>query len=275
MRKPLARVLAATAAVLLAATACSSGDSKTDASPDSVLTVGVSPVPHAVILNYIKDNLAERVGLKLKVVEFNDYVQPNEALKDKKLDANYFQTIPYLDAQSKERGYKFTPLAPVHIEPLGIYSKKLTSLTDVPDGAVVTLSNDPANLNRGLLLLQANGLITLKNTGDALATELDVAENPHKLKLTPIDPPQLVRSLDDTDLAVINGNYALDAKLVPSKDALALESGENNPYANLVVVRAGDEKDPRIVKLEALLHSPEVKAFIEKTYPDGSVLPAF
>lgn len=274
MRKALIGVAAA-AAVLLAATGCSSGGATKDTSADAVLTVGVSPVPHAVILNYINDNLADAVGLKLKVVEFNDYVQPNEGLKDKSLDANYFQTIPYLDAQTKERGYKFTPLAPVHIEPLGIYSKKLTSLADVKDGAVVTLSNDPANLARGLKLLQANGLLTLKDTGDSLPTELDVADNPHKLKLTPIDPPQLVRSLDDTDLAVINGNYALDAKLVPSKDALALESGENNPYANLLVVRAGDEKDPRIVKLEELLHSPEVKAFIEKTYPDGSVLAAF
>jgi D-methionine transport system substrate-binding protein len=249
------------------------GGAKANASSDT-LKVGVSPVPHGEILKYVADNLAAKEGLKIDIVEFNDYIQPNVALQEKQLDANYFQHKPYLDEEIASKGYKFTALAPVHIEPLGIYSKKVKNLADVPAGGVVAIPNDPSNSGRALNLLAANGLITLKDGAGVKATEKDIATNPKNLKFSSLEAAQLPRSLDDTALSVINGNYAIETGLKPATDALALEKGENNPYANLVVVRTGDENDPRIVKLEKLLHSPEVKKFIEDKY-QGSVLPAF
>ncbi|WP_035856587.1 MetQ/NlpA family ABC transporter substrate-binding protein [Cryptosporangium arvum] len=248
------------------------GDSGT--SSDGALKVGVSPVPHGEILTYIKDNLAEKEGLDLEIVEFNDYVQPNVALQDKQLDANYFQHKPYLAEEVKAKGYKFTALTPVHIEPLGLYSKKVKDLTAVPEGGVVAIPNDPSNSGRALNLLAANGLLTLKDGVGVNATERDIASNPKKLTFKALEAAQLPRSLDDTAVSVINGNYAIETDLNPAEDALALESGTDNPYANLLVVRAGDEKDERVVKLEKLLHSPEVKKFIEDKY-SGSVLAAF
>ena len=271
MRRSLAAVL--TAALLLGAAACGSGDDEAATAGDT-LKVGVSPVPHAEILKYVKDNLAAAEGLKLDIVEFSDYIQPNVALQEKQLDANYFQHIPYLDEEKASKGYKFTALKPVHIEPLGIYSKKVKSLADVPSGGVVALPNDPSNSGRALNLLAANGVITLKDGAGVKATERDIASNPKNLTFKALEAAQLPRSLDDTALSVINGNYAIETGLTPAKDALALEKGENNPYANLVVVRTGDENDERIVKLEKLLHSPEVKKFIADKY-QGSVLAAF
>jgi D-methionine transport system substrate-binding protein len=274
VRKRITATLAA-AALLLGLAACGS-DASDDraASPDAPLKVGVNPVPHGEILAYIKDNLAAKAGLKLEIVEFSDYVQPNQALADKQLDANYFQHVPYLESEKSSKGYDFVPLTPVHIEPLGIYSKKVSKLTDVPEGAVVTIPNDPTNSGRALKLLADNGLITLKQDVGVNATQRDIAENPKKLEFRELEAAQLPRSLDDATLAVINGNYAIETGLTPATDALALESGQDNPYANLLVVRNGDEDDPRVVKLEELLHSPEVKKFIEDKYK-GSVLPAF
>ncbi|MEV0715484.1 MetQ/NlpA family ABC transporter substrate-binding protein [Asanoa sp. NPDC050611] len=276
MRRTIATVVASAALVLgLAACGSDSGDSAGGSAPaDAALKVGVSPVPHGEILKYVADKLAPAEGLKLDVVEFNDYIQPNVALQDKQLDANYFQHIPYLEEEVASKGYKFTPLKPVHIEPLGVYSKKVKNLADLPAGGVVGIPNDPSNSGRALNLLAANGVITLKDGAGVKATEVDIASNPKNLKFEPLEPAQLPRSLDDTAASVINGNYAIETGLTPAKDALALEKGENNPYANLVVVRTGDENDPRIVKLEKLLHSPEVKTFIEDKYA-GSVLPAF
>jgi D-methionine transport system substrate-binding protein len=243
-------------------------------SADATLKIGVSPVPHGEILKYVKDNLAAGEGLKLEIVEFNDYVQPNAALQDKKLDANYFQHVPYLDSEKKAKGYTFTALKPVHIEPLGVYSKKVKNLADVPQGAVVAIPNDPSNSGRALNLLASKGLIKLKDGAGVKATQRDIADNPKKLQFKELEAAQLPRSLDDTGLSVINGNYAIQTNLTPSKDALALESGENNPYANVVVVRTGEETDARVVKLEKLLHSPEVKKFIEDKY-HGSVVAAY
>nr|WP_205861469.1 MetQ/NlpA family ABC transporter substrate-binding protein [Planosporangium flavigriseum] len=250
------------------------GSSDSGASPDAVLKVGVSPVPHGEILKYVKDNLAAKEGLKLDIVEFNDYVQPNAALADKNLDANYFQHVPYLQDQMQSKGYKFTALKPVHLEPLGVYSKKVKSLDAVPQGAVVAIPNDATNGGRALNLLAAKGLIKLKDGVGVKATEQDITDNPKKLQIKPLEAPQLPRSLDDVALSVINGNYAIQANLTPSKDALAIESADNNPYANIVVVRTGSENDPRVVKLEKLLHSAEVKKFIEDKYK-GSVIAAF
>jgi D-methionine transport system substrate-binding protein len=274
VRRTLSVTLAA-ATLALGLAGC--GSKATDngaSSPDAALKVGVSPVPHGEILKYVKDNLAASEGLKLDLVEFNDYVQPNAALADKKLDANYFQHVPYLDEEKKAKGYKFSALKPVHLEPLGVYSKKVKNLADVPQGAVVGIPNDPSNSGRALNLLASKGLIKLKDGVGVKATQRDVADNPKKLQFKELEAAQLPRSLDDTALSVINGNYAIQANLTPSKDALAIETAEGNPYANIVVVRAGNENDPRIVKLEKLLHSPEVKKFLADKYK-GSVIAAF
>ena len=272
MRTRLSALLAATAATALLA-ACGGGEAELSAA-DEPLRVGASPVPHAEILRYIDENLAGDAGLDLEIVEFTDYVQPNVALEDGSLDANYFQTVPYLEEQEASAGYDFQALDAVHIEPLGIYSSALTDLADLPDGATVSIPNDPTNAARALRLLEANDLVTLADTGDAAPTSLDIEDNPKNLEVSEVEAAQLPRSLADVDIAVINGNYAIEADLVPAEDALALEEGEGNPNANLLVVRTGDEGDERIQQLEELLHSDEVRRFIEDTY-EGAVLAAF
>jgi D-methionine transport system substrate-binding protein len=268
------RATIAAALLLVGLAACGSNDGPTAAAADAPLKVGVSPVPHGEILQYVKDNLAAKEGLKLDIVEFNDYIQPNVALSEKQLDANYFQHKPYLDGEIKSKGYKFTAVEPVHIEPLGVYSHKVKSLAEVPSGGVVAIPNDPSDEGRALALLAANGLITLKPDAGLEATDKDIATNPKNLQFKELEAAQLPRSLDDTSLSVINGNYAIEDGLKPATDALALEKADGNPYANLLVVRTGDESDPRVVKLAKLLHSPEVKKFIQDKY-QGSVLPAF
>jgi D-methionine transport system substrate-binding protein len=272
MRSRSTLLLAASAATVLLA-ACGGGEAELSAA-DEPLRVGASPVPHAEILRYIDEELAADAGLDLEIVEFTDYVQPNVALDDGSLDANYFQTVPYLEEQETSAGYDFAPLEPVHIEPLGIYSSTLTDLADLPDGATVAIPNDPTNAARALRLLEANDLITLADTGDAAPTSLDIEGNPTNLEISEVEAAQVPRSLADVDIAVINGNYAIEADLVPAEDALALEDAEDNPNANLVVVRTGDEDDERIKQLEELLHSDEVRSFIEQTY-EGAVIPAF
>lgn len=253
--------------------ACGSGSGGSDDPTSTTIRVGASPVPHAEILEYVKDNLAEEAGIDLEVVEFTDYIQPNEALKDGSIDANFFQHVPYLDEQIEARGYDFTALVPVHLEPLGIYSSRLESLDDVPDGAVVAIPNDPTNGARALELLQANDLITLADTGEASPTVSDVAENPKDLDIVEIEAAQIPRSLEDASLGVINGNYAIEAGLDPATDALALESADENPYANVLVVRTEDAADPGLVALGELLQSPEVRQFITDGY-QGAVIPA-
>ncbi|MGY1752075.1 MetQ/NlpA family ABC transporter substrate-binding protein [Blastococcus sp. SYSU D01042] len=274
MHRPRRTALAAVAAAaLLGLTACGGGDAELSGS-DEPLRVGASPVPHAEILRFIDEELADDAGLELEIVEFTDYVQPNVALDDGSLDANYFQTVPYLEEQETNAGYDFTALEPVHIEPLGLYSETLTDVADLPDGATVAIPNDPTNAARALRLLEANDLLTLADTGDAAPTALDIQVNPKDLEIQEVEAAQLPRSLADVDAAVINGNYAIDADLNPAEDALVLEEAEGNPNANLVVVRSGDEDDERIQQLEELLHSDEVRQFIEDTY-SGAVLPAF
>ncbi|TQN37838.1 D-methionine transport system substrate-binding protein [Blastococcus colisei] len=274
MLRPTRSALATVAtATLLGLTACGGGDAELSAA-DEPLSVGASPVPHAEILRFIDEELADDAGLDLEIVEFTDYVQPNVALDDGSIDANYFQTVPYLEEQEANAGYDFTALDPVHIEPLGIYSASLDDLADLPDGATVAIPNDPTNAARALRLLEANDLLTLADTGEAAPTAIDIAENPKNLEIQQVEAAQLPRSLADVDAAVINGNYAIDADLSPADDALALEEADGNPNANLLVVRSGDEDDERITQLEELLHSAEVRQFIEDTYA-GAVLPAF
>lgn len=278
--KTLKSILTVISLVLIstfALSACTTTPTATDKPAEEALLkvkIGASPVPHAEILAYIRDNLAAAAGIEIEIVEFTDYVQPNLALNDGQLDANFFQHLPYLEDFNAERGTNLVSVAGIHIEPLGIFSKTLTSLDDVPDGAVVIIPNDATNGGRALNLLAANGLIVLKEGAGFKATLLDIQDNPKNLKITELEAAQLVRSLEDASLAVINGNYALEGGLSPAKDALALESAENNPYVNILAVKQGHEQDPAIVKLIALLTSPEVKAFIEEKY-SGSVLPAF
>ncbi|MHC1770403.1 MAG: MetQ/NlpA family ABC transporter substrate-binding protein [Flexilinea sp.] len=238
------------------------------------IKIGVSPVPHGDIINFIKENLAADAGLDIEVVEFTDYVQPNLALDAGEIDANYFQHVPYLNDFNKEHGLELVPVVAVHIEPLGIYSTKIKSLDEITDGAIVTIPNDATNSGRALSLLESNGLITLKEGTGVAGTVTDITENPKNLKITELEAAQLVRSLEDTTISVINGNYALEGGLVPSKDAIVLESGIDNPYTNILVVNKGHENDEGIKILAKLLTSPEVKKFIEEKY-NGSVIPAF
>lgn len=256
----------------LALGACGSDSQAAD--DTGPLRVGASPVPHGEILQFVADELAADAGLELEVVEFTDYVQPNVALDDGSIDANYFQHQPYLETQEADAGYDFVALAPVHLEPLGLYSEQVADVADLPHGAEIAIPNDPTNAGRALNLLEQAGLLTLEDTGDTPPTVLDIAGNPHDLELTEIEAAQLPRSLADVDAAVINGNYAIEAGLSPAEDALVAESAEDNPYANLLVARAGDEDDPRLVTLAELLQSPEVARFIEENY-DGAVIPAF
>ncbi|MBE2319029.1 MetQ/NlpA family ABC transporter substrate-binding protein [Solirubrobacter sp. CPCC 204708] len=268
--------LALAAATLALGAAACGGEEETGsaAAADKPLVVGASPVPHAEILNFIKDNLAEKNGLELEVKEFTDYVLPNTALVDGQLDANYFQTPAYLADQEKARNFKATSIVGVHIEPLGLYSREIEDVASVPNGAQVAIPNDATNEARALRLLAANNLITLKPEATETATIRDIQDNPKKLEFAEVEAAQTPRSLDDADLAVINGNYALEADLTPSEDALALEQAQNNPNANLLVTLPEERNDPRVKKLAQLLTSPEVKQFIDQQYK-GAVLPAF
>ena len=238
------------------------------------IKVGVSPVPHGDIINFVKENLAAAAGLDIEVVEFTDYVQPNLALAAGEIDANFFQHVPYLTDFNKEHNLELVSVAAIHIEPLGIYSSKIKSLDEITDGAVVAIPNDATNAGRALSLLAANGLITLKDGVGVSGTVADIVTNPKNLDIKELEAAQLVRSLEDTTISVINGNYALEGGLSPAKDALALESAENNPYANVLVVNKGHENDEGVQILIKLLTSPEVKKFIEEKY-SGSVIPAF
>lgn len=245
------------------------------AAQEQTVRVGTVSGPDAEVWQVVQ-KVAKKNGLNVKVVEFNDYVQPNAALDAGDLDANSFQHQPYLDSQVKQRGYKIVNAGLTYISPLGIYSKKLKSLKDLAQGAKIAVPNDPSNENRALLLLQAQGVIKLKagaGTDGNNATPLDVAENPKKIKLVELDAAQLPRSLSDVDAAAINTNFALAAGLQPTKDAIALED-IHSPYANLIAVRAQDKDKPWVKKLVAAYQSEDVRQFI-KTQFKGSVVPSF
>lgn len=255
-------------------TGSTTGTSAAASAGTALLRVGASPMPHAEILQYVKDNLAAQQGLQLEIVTFTDYVQPNVALNDRQIDANFFQHVPYMQEFGQQRGIDMVAVASVHIEPLGIYSRTVKSLGELENGAVVTIPNDPTNGGRALQLLAANNLITLKEGVGTNATVRDITDNPKQLEITELEAAQLPRALEDAAISVINMNYALEADLKPATDALALESGQNNPYANVLTVLKDRENDPNIQKLAQLLNSPEVKQFIEEKY-QGAVVPAF
>ena len=241
----------------------------------TVIKVAASPTPHAEILKVAKDVLAEQ-GITLEIEEFTDYIQPNMVTEDGQVDANYFQHITYLNDFNEENGTHLVSVADLHYEPFGIYAGKTASLEELPDGAVVGVPNDPTNEGRALLLLQQEGLITLKEGVGLTATKLDIAENPKNLDIQELEAAQLPRSLDSLDLAVINGNYALQAGL-NAADALAVESTDGEAaqaYVNVLVVKEGRENDPAIQALVEALKSDEVKAFMEENWP-GAVVPMF
>lgn len=240
-----------------------------------MLTVGASPAPHAEILEAARSVLNEK-GYDLDIVEYTDYVQPNLALDAGDLDANYFQHLPYLEQFCQERGTKLVSAAAIHYEPFGIYAGNAESLDAVPDGGRVAVPNDATNEARALLLLEANGLITLDEEAGINATKNDIVENPKNLEIFELEAAQIPRSLTDVDIAVINGNYAIDAGLNIA-DALAVEDSESigaTTYANVVAVQEGHESDPGITALVEALQSDEVKQYMEDTY-QGAVVPLF
>jgi D-methionine transport system substrate-binding protein len=274
LRTAVVSAVAALAAVTMLA-ACGGGDTAPAAAPTdptAPLRVGVSPTPHGQILRYVADELAPARNLNVEIVEFTDYVQPNTALVDGSLDANYFQTVPYLDEFLATSGADLVWVAPVHVEPLGLYSRSVTDTAALPDGARIGIANDATNEARGLRLLAANGLITLNPGSETTATPRDIATNPKNLQFSELEAAQLPRSLEDTDASVINGNYAIDAGLNPANDALVLESAQNNPNANGLVTRAERQSDPRIATLAELLQSQQVKDYIQQTFA-GAVIP--
>ncbi|WP_285261461.1 MetQ/NlpA family ABC transporter substrate-binding protein [Halopseudomonas bauzanensis] len=236
------------------------------------LSIAATAVPHAEILEFIKPALAKD-GVELDIKVFTDYVQPNLQVAEGRLDANFFQHKPYLDEFNKGRGTDLVSVANVHVEPFGIYSSKLKSLDEVNNRATIAIPNDATNGGRALLLLDKAGVIALKDKNNILATPRDIDGNPHKVRIRELEAATLPRVLDQVDLALINTNYALEAGLNPTQDALAIE-GDDSPYANILVTRAQDAEDEAVQKLVKALQSNEVKEFIEEKY-QGAVVPAF
>lgn len=255
---------------------CSGSKKDGEKQENKKIVVGASVTPHAEILEQAKEILADK-GYELEIVVYNDYVQPNVALDAGDLDANYFQHKPYLDQFNKDRGMDLVSVAIIHYEPFGIYPGKTKSLDDLKDGAEIAIPNDGSNEARALLLLQAQGLIKLADGVGMEATVVDIVENPKNLVIHEIEAAQLARSLRDVDLAVINGNYAIEAGLNVSKDAIAVEDKDSeaaNIYGNIIAVRKGDENREDIKALVEALQSDKIRDFIESTY-EGAVVPKF
>lgn len=279
--KPLAGIVAA-AGLALALTACggNSGAATTaaassSAASDNVITVGASPSPHAEILEAIKPEL-EAQGYELKVVEYSDYVQPNVALSEGDLDANYFQHLPYLENYNTENGTDLASAGAIHFEPMGLYAGKSSDIANVPDGAKIAVPSDATNEARALLLLQDQGVIKLTDGVGLEATANDIVENPHNVELVEVEAAAVPRSLQDVDFGVINGNYALSAGLDTSA-TLASEGADSEAaqtYANIIAVRSGDENSEKTQALLKALTSDTARKFIEDTYK-GSVIPVF
>ncbi|MDD7732731.1 MAG: MetQ/NlpA family ABC transporter substrate-binding protein [Firmicutes bacterium] len=274
-------------ALLVSLTACGSssnrdasqaGQSQAPASEsqaesgDKVIKIGVSPVPHGEIAEAVKEEVAA-LGYTLDIVTFDDYVQPNKALDSGELDANYFQHKPYLDQFNEENKLNNVSITTVHIEPLGIYSDKYKSLSDLPDGAEIIIPNDVTNGARGLLLLEKNGLIKLDDPTNVNATEANITENPKNLKFVAMEAPSIPNQYKSADAAAINANYALGAGLQPVEDAIAIED-KDSPYANIIAVRSGEENSEKAQVLKKAFQSDKVKTFIEDKYK-GAVVPAF
>lgn len=277
MKKKLA-FLCCLALCFSAMAACSSSDdtASDDGAEAITVTVAATPAPHAEILEVAKEVLAEE-GITLEIVEFNDYIQPNMATDSGDVMANYFQHIAYLESFNAENGTELVSVASIHYEPYGLYAGKVSSIEDLTDGAQIAVPNDPSNEARALLLLEAQGLITLADGVGLDATKLDIVENPLNIDIVEMEAAQLAGALSSLDMAVINGNYAIDAGLSVANDAVAIEDAGSEAatlYANILVVDAGMEEDEGILALVDALMSDEVRDFIEATY-DGAVVPLF
>ena len=263
--------------LVLALAACGTDEKEENASGDEAnvtLKVGASNVPHAEILEKAVPILAKQ-GIDLKIERYQEYVLPNVDLENEDLDANYFQHIPYLENEIKEKGYDFVNAGEIHIEPIGIYSKKYKSLDELPDGATILLSNSVTDHGRMLTLLEAEGLIKIADGVEKNSAEIkDIVENPKNLKFDANTAPELLPQMynnDEGDAVLINGNYAIDNGLNPLEDAIALED-QNTSYINVIAVRAGDEKRPEIKKLVEVLTSKEIQDFMIEEWK-GAVIP--
>ncbi len=261
--------LALVGAVALGITACT-GSEEPKEEAKKVIKVGATPVPHTEILEIVKPLLKAK-GYELEIVEFTDYVTPNIAVDEGELDANFFQHTPYLNEFNKSKNTKLVKTVNVHLEPMGLYSQKIKSLDELEDGATIAVPNDPTNGSRALDVLVKQGLLTFKDV--QFKTAIDIVDNPKNLKIKELDAPQLPRVLGEVDAAIINTNYALAADLNPTKDALAIES-KDSPYANILVVREGNENKDYIKALNEVLNSKEVKEFIATKYK-GAIVEAF
>ncbi len=260
-----------------ALTGCGDNGSKAPAADktaaaETTITVGASPVPHADILKFIEPEMKKQ-GVTLKVLEFSDYIKPNLALSDKEIDANFFQHKPYLESFAKDRNLKLVPLVAVHIEPMGVYSKKFKDLKSLPEGAKIAVPNDPTNNGRALRVLADAGVFGLKDGVGVNGTVADIVNNTKNVKIVEMEAASLPRTLEDLDYAVINSNYALGGGLNPTKDSLFTES-KDSPYANVVAIRVGDENRADLQKLKTVITSPAVRDFILEKYK-GAVVPAF
>ena len=266
MKKILAIALVA---LLTIVSVFAQATSETQSSTTKIV-VGATPEPHAALLSLVVDDLSAQ-GITLEVKEFTDYVTPNDAVEYGEIDANYFQHIPYLESFNTEHGYHLVNAGGIHVEPIALYSKKYSSLSDIPNGAVIAIPNDPTNEGRALLLLQSAGLIKLKDNAGLEAIPLDIVENPKNLKFSEIEAATLPRILSDVDAAVINGNYAIPAGLVATRDGLYVE-GADSPYVNVIAVKAGNENNPAVNALVEALKSDEVKAYVAEHYKNGEVV---
>ena len=259
-------------ALLLGLTLCLSLAACGGTESTTTLSVAASPTPHAEILEQCVPILAEQ-GIELVINQYDDYVVPNTAVEDEDEDANFFQHQPYLDEFNETRGTHLVSVAGIHIEPMGIYAGRVDSLENLPDGAVIGIPNDPTNEGRALLLLEAQGLITLDDSSNLSATPNNIVDNPKNLQFEEIEAQTLPSSLPDLDLAIINSNYALGAGLNPMTDALAIESGDS-PYVNVLVVKEGNEDNEAVQALVAALQSDTIRDFITEEF-GGAVVPAF
>jgi len=279
MKKKILLVVLALALVL---TSCAKKESKKEdgqstkqesqTTENKKVVIGVSPAPHKEIAEKAKEILAKD-GIELEIKEFDDYVTPNTSLQEKDIDLNFYQHIPYLDNFNKERGTKLVSLGAVHLEPMGIYSKKYKSLDELKDGDEVIIPNDATNGARALKLLEDNKVIKLKENAGLEATEKDIAENPKNLKFTAVEAATIPRAYEDAAIAVINSNFALEAKLSPKKDAIAIEKSEGNPFANIIAAREEDKDNETYKKVLEAFQSDEVRKYIEEKF-DGEIIPA-
>lgn len=236
------------------------------------LKVGATAGPHGQVMEKVRE-IAARDGLVIRIIEFSDYIQPNVALAAGDLDANSFQTQPFLDQVVKNQGLKLVSVAKTLTFPMGIYSRRLKSVDALPQGARIAIPNDPTQGGRGLMLFAKAGAITLPPNATVLVTVADIVSNPKRLRILELEAAQLPRALDDVDAAAINTNFAINAGLQPTRDAIAIE-GPDSPHSNRIVVRQGDEEKPWVKKLIASYQNDEVKDFVAKTFP-GSVIPGF